>query len=53
MKGGDHLRITAREVIFEPDVAAEVKLVSIREGAPALRARPERVHRAQLTISPS
>jgi hypothetical protein len=46
----DDLRITPREVILQPNVAAEMKLVSIREGAPAFRARPQRLHRAQLTI---
>ncbi len=53
IKGGDHLRIATREVILHPNVAAEMKLVSIREGAPAFRARPQRLHRAQLTISRS
>jgi hypothetical protein len=53
IKGGDHLRIATREMIREPDVAAEMKLVSTSEGAPAFRARPQRLHWAQLTISRS
>jgi hypothetical protein len=53
VEGGDHLRIATSEVVLQPDVAAKVKLIPIREGAPAFWARPQRLHRAQLTISRS
>src|ERR1700674_1817615 len=32
-------------MVFEPDMAAEMRLVAIRETAPAVWARPHRAHR--------
>ena len=48
VEGCDDVGRAAFEVILEPDVAAEMRLVAIREIASAIRARPHRAHRRSL-----
>ena len=51
LEDGHHLRLLALEVLVKADVAAEMKLIPVGEPATTHRARPQRVHAAQLTIS--
>jgi hypothetical protein len=45
------VRLATDGLLVQPEIAAEVELVAIRKTAPALRTHPQRLHRAQLTIT--